>query len=223
MTIIRDHEGIPTIKILLWGPPGVGTSDYFTIVQVLKLLENPELVKSITKIRDTKGETLFFDRAVLGLGESTKLHLVTTPGEARHIGQRKIISEGSNACIVVLDASKAEWAENKKCLEELNSIMGSQIINKHVSSWVLLNKRENLPDDTQMAMHDVKKLLADSGLDSLNSRISEVTISVAKSELTKLIKKSPKKIKDPKARPQSVQALVSPIKTVVKEILTSEK
>ncbi|MFX1511940.1 MAG: hypothetical protein ACFFCQ_05095 [Promethearchaeota archaeon] len=221
MTLTRDHEGIPTIKLLLWGPAGVGKTDYFTIMQVLKLLENPETVKSITKIKSTKGDTLFFDRAVLGLGEKCKLHLVTTPGEDRHAGQRKIISEGSNACIAVLDASKAQWKENQDSLEELNRILGPKIANKEIPSWVLVNKREGLPNDTQMDVNDTKKLLEVSGMDSLSPRISTVNIAVAKSELIDIIKKSPKKAREPKTRPKSVNALVTPLKTVLKEVLTA--
>ena len=97
--IKRDHEGVPTCKVVFWGPTMAGKTTALTIFKVLKSLEDPENVYKFLKLEDPTGRTLFFDQAIFGVGKDPrtglpylKYHIFTVPGQDRHVGQRKVVT-----------------------------------------------------------------------------------------------------------------------------------
>ena len=58
----RDVEGVPTIKLTVFGPSLAGKTSLLTIYSILKKVENPDSVYSeIKKIDDPSGRTALFD------------------------------------------------------------------------------------------------------------------------------------------------------------------
>ena len=75
----RDVEGIPTIKITIFGPSLAGKTSLLTIYSILKKVESPDQVYSeLKKIEDPTGRTALFDQSVFTLprGQGTSLPLM---------------------------------------------------------------------------------------------------------------------------------------------------
>ena len=59
--IKRDHQGVPVVKIVFWGPTLAGKTTALTITKVLKSLEDPENVKISSSIKKLVKESLIKD------------------------------------------------------------------------------------------------------------------------------------------------------------------
>ena len=231
-----DHDGVPVCKIVYWGPTMAGKTTALTIVKVLKTLEDPGNTYKFLKLEDPTGRTLFFDQAVFGLGtdKSTglpymKYHIYTVPGQDRHAGQRKVVLQGANALIVVIDSEKKRWDENRNSLIEVNELIGERISSGDLPWFVVVNKMD-LPAEERISALEIGKLLVEAGVHGnmrdAASRIVETSCLQAKDDLKELLSKSDRaaitdsdgKLKK-SARPRSVQRVVQPIEALLREII----
>jgi len=235
MPLKKDHAGVITVKIVFWGPTLAGKTTALTIYKVLKSMEDPNNVYKFLKLEDPTGRTLFFDQAIFGLGRNPtgmpflKYHVFTVPGQMRHKAQRKVVLEGVQGLVVVIDSTQERWEENKESLMELNDLIGEKIAQENLPYILMLNKMD-LPEDDRISLQEVSKLLVEAGMHAqmrdAHARIVAASCLEARDALRKLIQTTTAdalKDKDGRLkrelRPPSVQRVIQPVEQVVREIL----
>jgi len=135
--VYRDSQGRIRFKIVFWGPSLSGKTT------MLKALYNRLRVKikgRIKSIEDPSGRTLFFDYVPFGLRGNVVFDVYTVPGQRRHKRQRKIILQGADAIIFVVDSSPDALAENIYSFRELKEFLGQEF--DEIPIVVALNKRD---------------------------------------------------------------------------------
>ena len=234
-TIKRDHQGVPVVKIVFWGPTLAGKTTALTITKVLKSLEDPENVYKFLKLEDPTGRTLFFDQGIFGLGKTAaglpilKYHLFTVPGQERHAGQRKVVLRGAHGLICVVDSEKSRWDENKFALQEINKLVGDKLASGALPYHIMLNKMD-LPPEQRISSLEVGKLLSEAGavanLRDAAVRIIEVSCLNARDDLKRVLSTGDRsKIVDStgklrkESRPLSVNRVIKPVESLVREII----
>ena len=236
MALKKDYAGVITVKIVFWGPTLAGKTTALTIYKVLKSLEDPTNVYKFLKLEDPTGRTLFFDQAIFGLGRNPtsgmpflKYHVFTVPGQMRHKAQRKVVLEGAQGLVVVIDSTRERWEENKESLMELNDLIGERIAQNELPYIIMLNKVD-LPESERISSQEVSKLLVEAGMHGTmrdaHARIITTSCLGARDDLRELFQaKSEDALKDKdgrlkrELRPSSVQRIVQPVEQVVREIL----
>ena len=238
MMLKRDHTGVPTCKIVFWGPSMAGKTTALTVVKVLKSLEDPQNVYKFLKLEDPTGRTLFFDQGIFGVGHNAKTglpflkyHVFTVPGQDRHSAQRKVVLRGVHGLIVVIDSDKTRWEENKIALKEINNIVGGKLADGSLPYYIQLNKMDLAPEE-RISSLEVGKLLVESGanknLKDAAARIIETSCLQASNDLKKLISTHDRsEITNDKGllrkdmRPLSVQRVIKPVEAIVREIIVN--
>ncbi|MHA2271588.1 MAG: hypothetical protein ACXACI_06980 [Candidatus Hodarchaeales archaeon] len=232
----RDHEGVPTCKIVFWGPTMAGKTTALTIFKVLKTLEDPDNVFKWLKLEDPTGRTLFFDQGIFGVGRDTatglpylKYHVFTVPGQDRHAAQRKVVLQGAHGLVVVIDSEQSRWDENKGSLIEANELIGERLANGSLPYQILLNKMD-LPKEERISSLEVGKLLVEAGanenLRDAAVRVIESSCLGARNDLKELLaSQAREEITDSDGllrkdkRPPSVKRVVQPVESLIREIL----
>ncbi|MHA2316225.1 MAG: ADP-ribosylation factor-like protein [Candidatus Hodarchaeales archaeon] len=221
------EESQQGIKIVFWGPTMAGKTTALSLFHAIKKKEDPESVYNFLKLEDKQTErTIGFDQATFGLGggpgKGFKYHLFTTPGQDRFKSMRKIVINGVQGLIVVIDSEKARWDENRNSLTELFEILGTKIYAGEVKLAIMLNKMD-LPSDTRISAVDVGKLMIESGVsDKLRDTFASTFEVSCLNALNSLRETWSQGEWNPKQRPQAVQRIIQPIQMVIRDILISE-
>lgn len=231
-----DHEGIPICKIVFWGPTLAGKTTALTIAKALKSLEDPDNIYKFLKSEDPTGRTLFFDQAIFGVGKDArtgkpylKYHIFTVPGQDHRKSQRKVVLQGAHGLVVIIDAEKVRWQENKKALIEIGELVGDRLHSGSLPYYLILNKMD-LPADQRISSIDIGRLLVEAGVDKnmgeALARIQETSCIIARDDLKKLLATanraeiiSKQGYLKKSARPDSVKRIITPIENLVKLIL----
>ncbi|MHA1542669.1 MAG: ADP-ribosylation factor-like protein [Candidatus Hodarchaeales archaeon] len=214
-------------KIVIWGPTMAGKTTALSLFHAIKKKEDPESVYNFLKLEDKQTErTIGFDQATFGLGggpgKGFKYHLFTTPGQDRFKSMRKIVINGVQGLIVVIDSEKARWEENRNSLTELFEILGTKIYAGEVKLAIMLNKMD-LPSDTRISAVDVGRLMIESGVsDKLRDTFASTFEVSCLNALNSLRESWSQGEWNPKQRPQAVQRIIQPIQMVIRDILISE-
>ena len=221
------EESQQGIKIVFWGPTMAGKTTALSLFHAIKKKEDPDSVYNFLKLEDKQTErTIGFDQATFGLGggpgKGFKYHLFTTPGQDRFKSMRKIVINGVQGLIVVIDSEKARWEENRNSLTELFEILGTKIYAGEVKLAIMLNKMD-LPADTRISAVDVGKLMIESGVsDKLRDTFASTFEVSCLNALNSLRESWSQGEWNPKQRPQAVQRIIQPIQMVIRDILISE-
>jgi len=221
------EESQQGIKIVIWGPTMAGKTTALSLFHAIKKKEDPESVYNFLKLEDKQTErTIGFDQATFGLGggpgKGFKYHLFTTPGQDRFKSMRKIVINGVQGLIVVIDSEKARWEENRNSLTELFEILGTKIYAGEVKLAIMLNKMD-LPSDTRISAVDVGRLMIESGVsDKLRDTFASTFEVSCLNALNSLRESWSQGEWNPKQRPQAVQRIIQPIQMVIRDILISE-
>ena len=218
------------IKIVFFGPSLAGKTTTLSIFHAIRKREDPSSVYQFLKLEDKATQrTIGFDHAIFGLGErgssgqhDFKIHLFTVPGQDRFKAMRKVVSQGLQGCIVVIDSSKTQWEANKAALQELFQIMGPQLQDGTISVQIMLNKMD-LPADQRITSFEAAQLLVETGV---KKNIGEAQVNIIEVSCLQAVKDLAEVIKagkfDPKDRPASIQRIIQPIQMIIREILIKE-
>ena len=154
---IKTPDGKLVFKIVYWGPSmGGKTTSVFWLSK-----NDPELIKGdLQSIADPTGRTLFFDRAVAGIGKIT-FQVYTVAGQKRHKGQRKVILKGVDGIIFVWDAQKELWEDNMWSVNELQDFLNGEENGSTIPVIIMVNKRD-LPNT--VSKDDVRAVFENNGL-----------------------------------------------------------
>lgn len=167
----RDAEGVPTVKITIFGPSLTGKTSLLSIYSILKRVEDPQSVYSeLKKIDDPSGRTALFDQSVFELpkGQGTSLPLMryalyTVAGQDRYRETRKVVLRGTDGLMIMLDPQMDQWDHNRKSLEELMGLMGDDITSGKIP-WVLVVNKIDLPKDGRKLQQDFLQVMVEVGL-----------------------------------------------------------
>ena len=99
------------IKIVFFGPSLAGKTTTLSIFHAIRKREDPSSVYQFLKLEDKATQrTIGFDHAIFGLGDKGssgqhdfKIHLFTVPGQDRFKAMRKVVAQGLQGLIVVID------------------------------------------------------------------------------------------------------------------------
>ena len=227
---IKSGETSAGIKIVFFGPSLAGKTTTLSIFHAIRKREDPTSVYQFLKLEDKATQrTIGFDHAIFGLGDRNpsgqhdfKIHLFTVPGQDRFKAMRKVVSQGLQGLIIVIDSSKTQWEANKQSLKELFEIMGDKITSGEVAVQIMLNKMD-LPPEQRISSYEAAQLLVDAGI---KKDIGDAQVSILEVSCLNAVKDLAEVIKagkfDPKDRPPSIQRIIQPIQMIIREILIKE-
>lgn len=137
----KDAEGRQRFKIVFYGPSMCGKTT--TLAWLYNKVEGLEKGK-FTQLADPTGRTLFFDFVPMQATKGVVFDVYTTAGQERHKHQRKIVIQGVDGFIFVVDSSASQFQENVESFNELTTRLGGQL-GKNIPLVITLNKRD-VPD-----------------------------------------------------------------------------
>ena len=136
----KDAEGRQRFKIVFYGASLCGKTT--TLAWLYNKVDGLEKGK-FTQLADPTGRTLFFDFVPMQATKGVVFDVYTTAGQERHRHQRKIVIQGVDGLIFVVDSSASQFQENVESLNELNTRLGGQL-GKNIPLVITLNKRDVL-------------------------------------------------------------------------------
>lgn len=167
----RDAEGVPTIKLTVFGPSLAGKTSLLSIYSILKKVESPETVYSeLKKIDDPSGRTALFDQSVFELpkGQGTSLPLMryalySVAGQDRYRETRKVVLRGTDGLMIMLDPMNEQFDSNKSSLLELMELLGKELTSGELP-WVLVINKIDLPKEERVESKLFLDLMVEVGL-----------------------------------------------------------
>ncbi|MFX0185349.1 MAG: ATP/GTP-binding protein [Candidatus Hodarchaeota archaeon] len=134
----KDAEGRQRFKVVFYGPSlGGKTTTLRWLYDEVDGLEKGKF----TQLADPTGRTLFFDFAPMQATSGVVFDVYTTAGQERHKHQRKIVIQGVDGLIFVVDSSNSQLQENIESFDELKRHLGDKL-GKTIPLVVTLNKRD---------------------------------------------------------------------------------
>jgi signal recognition particle receptor subunit beta len=134
----KDAEGRHRFKIVFYGPSLCGkTSSLAWLYNKVDGLEKGKF----TQLADPHGRTLFFDFAPMQATTGVVFDVYTTAGQERHKHQRKIVIQGVDGILFVVDSSPDQLQENIESYSELKEYIGD-LLGTSIPMIVTLNKRD---------------------------------------------------------------------------------
>jgi GTPase SAR1 family protein len=233
----RDVEGIPTIKITIFGPSLAGKTSLLTIYSILKKVESPDQVYSeLKKIEDPTGRTALFDQSVFTLprGQGTSLPLMryalySVAGQDRYRETRKVVLKGTDGLMVMLDPHNDQWKSNVDSLKELMELKGEEMTSGRLP-WLLVVNKIDIPLDQRKTTKDFFDLMVEVGLVNNHSeafnKYTEMSCLNAKNDLLAMPRKkdwkehldSSGRLKR-ESRPDSVLKAARPIEMLTRLVI----
>jgi signal recognition particle receptor subunit beta len=137
----KDAEGRHRFKVVFYGPSLGGKTT--TLAWLYHKVDGLEKGK-FTQLADPTGRTLFFDFVPMQVHTRVVFDVYTTAGQDRHKHQRKIVLQGVDGLIFVVDSSASQKQANLDSLNELRSRL-SEHLGSVIPLVVTLNKRD-VPD-----------------------------------------------------------------------------
>ena len=134
----KDAEGRHRFKIVFYGPSLCGKTT--TLGWLYHKVEGLEKGK-FTQLADPHGRTLFFDFAPMQATTGVVFDVYTTAGQERHKHQRKIVIQGVDGILFVVDSSSNQFQENVASFKELSTHLGEEL-GTTIPLVVTLNKRD---------------------------------------------------------------------------------
>lgn len=164
----KDTEGRMRFKIVFYGPSlGGKTTSLRWLYEKVDGLEKG----NFTQLADPTGRTLFFDFAPMQATQTVVFDVYTTAGQERHKTQRKIVLQGVDGVLFVVDSSASQMQENIESVEELRGQLGKSL-GTTIPLVITLNKRDvddasprtMLLEKLRFAKYPVYETVATTGL-----------------------------------------------------------
>lgn len=167
----RDAEGIPTIKLVIYGPSLAGKTTLLTIYSILKKVESPEQVYSdLKKIEDPTGRTALFDQSIFELpkGQGTALPLMryalySVAGQDRYKETRKVVMRGTDGLMIMLDPTIEQYESNRNSLYELVDLVGEDLRSGELPYLLVVNKTD-LPQEQRTTTEQLMDMMLETKL-----------------------------------------------------------
>lgn len=233
----RDVEGVPTIKLTVFGPSLAGKTSLLTIYSILKKVEDPNSVYSeLKKIDDPSGRTALFDQSVFELpkGQGTSLPLMryalySVAGQDRYRETRKVVLKGTDGLMLMFDPGIEQWEANVSSINELMELLGDELTNGKLPFVVVINKID-LPDEERKSTNDFMEMIVKTGLvkdmGEAFTKVLEMSCLQARNDLLAMPKRkdwreqldSSGRLRK-EARPESVVKAAHPIEVLTRMVI----
>ncbi len=134
----KDTDGRLHFKIVFFGASLSGKT---TILKALHDTLDGIAKGKFTSIEDPSGRTLFFDYVPMSATEKIIFDIYTVAGQKRHGKQRKVVLQGADGILLVIDSTPEMLEDNIESVKELKELMGNKL-GDEVPVVVCLNKRD---------------------------------------------------------------------------------
>ena len=134
----KDAEGRHRFKIVFYGPSLSGKTT--TLAWLYNKVDGLKKGK-FTQLADPTGRTLFFDFVSMQATTGVVFDVYTAAGQDRHKHQRKVVIQGVDGLIFVVDSSASQIQENIDSFAELKVSQGNQL-GTNIPLVITLNKRD---------------------------------------------------------------------------------
>ncbi len=134
----KDAEGRHRFKVVFYGPSLGGKTT--TLAWLYNKVDGLEKGK-FTQLADPTGRTLFFDFVPMQATTGVVFDVYTAAGQDRHKHQRKVVIQGVDGLIFVVDSSASQIQENIDSFAELKARLGNQL-GTSIPLVITLNKRD---------------------------------------------------------------------------------
>ena len=164
----KDAEGRHRFKIVFYGPSLCGKTT--TLGWLYHKVDGLEKGK-FTQLADPHGRTLFFDFAPMQATTGVVFDVYTTAGQERHKHQRKIVIQGVDGILFVVDSSSDQLQENIASFEELTTHLGEDL-GTTIPLVIALNKRDvedalprsELSEKLKLSKYPIYETVATTGI-----------------------------------------------------------
>jgi mutual gliding-motility protein MglA len=147
MSFVNYQKREIAMKVVYYGAAESGKT---TNLSFLHSAMQPELRGDMISV-DTEGErTLFFDFFPISLGEvlgfKVKFQLYTVPGQSHYQASRRLVLDGADGVVFVIDSQWKRFAENLAAWNDLMENMGSHGMTPDKVPVILQYNKRDLPE-----------------------------------------------------------------------------
>jgi signal recognition particle receptor subunit beta len=140
----KQHE--LNLKVVYYGSALSGKT---TNLQYIHAHTNPSMRGDLIMLKTQQDRTLFFDYLQLELGEIKGLRprfsLYTVPGQAYYAATRKLVLQGVDGLVLVMDSQRHRLTENRRATRELQKHLGQMGHSLESLPLVLQCNKRDLP------------------------------------------------------------------------------
>jgi small GTP-binding protein len=148
MSLVNFTAREITCKIVYYGP---GRSGKTTNLQYIYSQVPAERRGRMVSLATQTDRTLFFDFLPLDLGSisgfTTKFQLYTVPGQVYYNATRKLVLQGADGVVFVVDSQARQLDENIESLQNLHQNVLEQGVDIRGLPMVLQYNKQDLPPD----------------------------------------------------------------------------
>lgn len=148
-----------SIKLVYYGPPLSGKT---TNLQMLHRMLNPNARGELTTLNTADDRTLFFDLLPVFVqnrtGYTTKLKLLTVPGQVIHVSTRRVVLQGADGVVFVADSQRSMSKANNDFWHGMRAYLTEHRLNPDTLPTVIQFNKRDLPDTRSDAeLDDIRR------------------------------------------------------------------
>jgi signal recognition particle receptor subunit beta len=141
------------LKIVYYGP---GMSGKTTNLEYIHSKLDPSLTGELITLKTKEDRTIFFDFMQIEVGrikgKKPKFNLYTVPGQVYYASSRKIILNGVDGVVFVVDSQKDRMEGNIETLLDLENNLMSMGYSLENYPWVIQYNKRDLPSVESLDM-----------------------------------------------------------------------
>ncbi|MEI7475065.1 MAG: GTPase domain-containing protein [bacterium] len=172
MVLVNYAEQKVNCKIVYYG---TGESGKTTNIEYIYSQLNHSIRSDITNLKGFNERTLFFDFLSIDLGTikgfTTTFSLYSTPGQAEYNAARKLLLNGVDGIIFVIDSNKDRKDENLESLRNLEENLTSFSLSMKTLPIVIQYNKRDL--DNAMELEELERLFNPYGFPSYEAMASQ--------------------------------------------------
>ncbi len=199
MSLVNFNTREITCKIVYYGP---GRSGKTSNLQYIFARVPQDRRGNMVSLATQTDRTLFFDFLPIELGTisgfTTRFQLYTVPGQIYYDATRKLVLQGADGVVFVVDSQARQLDENMESLQNLQANMLDQGIDVRATPVVLQYNKQDLPPELLLAPPELDEALNFRGApsipaDALSGRgVFETLKEISGLVLRKLSQEAPK-------------------------------
>lgn len=170
MSLVNFTSREITCKIVYYGP---GRSGKTTNLQYIYGNVPEERRGKMVSLATTTERTLFFDFLPLDLGSisgfTTRFQLYTVPGQIYYAATRKLVLQGADGVVFVVDSQARQLDENINSLRDLQENLIGEGVDIRTLPIVLQYNKQDLPKDLILTQEELDQVINFRGYPSFTA------------------------------------------------------
>lgn len=170
MSLVNFTSREITCKIVYYGP---GRSGKTTNLQYIYGNVPEERRGKMVSLATTTERTLFFDFLPLDLGSisgfTTRFQLYTVPGQIYYAATRKLVLQGADGVVFVVDSQARQLDENIDSLRDLQENLVGEGVDIRTLPIVLQYNKQDLPKDLILTQEELDQAINFRGYPSFTA------------------------------------------------------